>query len=216
MLCFRHLNLPGSESQRKTHTGVIVQRFSGFDSRLSSGTTARAHSHLHNPVQSRLSAIRQNPSKHSRMSATQRSRISHARSVRQASSSDVKNGANASSVTSVPSEVVPEMKRASKSYALASDIINNREDPERGRLPARISVKMPSLFNMNNSIIADQRNSKFTSQSTDGGKITQPINTLDDLKIKRGNSRHKRSQSSSSNLRSKKSSSSTKINSPQI
>jgi len=69
---------------------------------------------------------------------------------------------------------------------------------------------------MNNSIIADQRNSKFTSQSTDGGKITQPINTLDDLKIKRGNSRHKRSQSSSSNLRSKKSSSSTKINSPQV
>jgi len=197
----KHLNLPGTESQRKTHIGVIPQsRFSGIDSRLSTGT--RAHSHL-NPVQSRLSAMRgQNASKHSRMSATQRSRISNARSVKHASSSSValaKNGGNPSSATSVSASEVPQMKRASKSYALASDIINNiNQEPERST--PRISVKMPKLFS--NSIIADQRNSKFTSQS-DGGKITQPINTLDDLKIKRGSSRHKRSTSSTS-VRSKR------------
>lgn len=116
------MNLPGTESQRKTHIGVIPQsRFSGIDSRLSTGT--RAHSHL-NPVQSRLSAMRgQNASKHSRMSATQRSRISHARSVKHASSSSValaKNGGNPSSATSVSANEAPQMKRASKSYALGT------------------------------------------------------------------------------------------------
>jgi len=212
----RHLNLPGTESQRKTHIGV-VSRYSGIDSRLS--ITSRAHSHL-NPnstYQSRMSTNTPGGLLMSRMSQNYTSRLSQ--NVIQGAQASGDNSNTISndrsriskhhsrmSTTAEPYQPeAPEMKRASKSYALASDIINNKEESEK-----RFSVKMqmPKLFNMNNSIIADQRNSRFTSHSSsnqndDSGKINQPINTLDDLKIKRGNSRHRRTSDRSRKSRSK-------------
>ena len=139
------MNLPGTESQRKTHIGV-VSRYSGIDSRLS--ITSRAHSHL-NPsksvffmlknlqglldsnYQSRMSTNTPGGLLMSRMSQNCTSRLSQnviqgpqpstdsSHKISNDHSRISKHYSRMSQVELYQPEA-PEMKRASKSYALGT------------------------------------------------------------------------------------------------
>jgi len=198
----QQLGLPGQKPSRHTHLGIYQL---GIDSRMSHVSGSRmsglGHSGSRMSRTGYTSGIGGAPSRMSNMSRMSQNKVVTNRSSHQKlfgnpnlSNHNTQSNQNMQSNHNLQKQPV---KRASKTYEMATQIISKGSKPPSESIGksngGRFSTTLKNILNPNNSIVNERNQQKF--QSPDNQQHPQPINNLDDLRRARKSQKPKRTNS---------------------